>query len=198
MTKKPKKCPWKTTSGRDNFYKFAKVPVTISDFWPWQNKKCPWQTSLFFSEILSPQLKLPVFFFQRRVHWSFIRNPEISLFWSYEIPGDFAPGKKRPRSDLEKNLNDREKSTRETSPCSGPNCDVSGVRSTRNKTTAQRLRKKGVRSAMKKTDREAAGEKTGHAEEKFSIISEQKLTVLPIKEQVSHPVLFCRTKGGKR
>ena len=63
MTKKPKKCPWKTTSGRDNFYKFAKVPVTISDFWPWQNKKCPWQTSLFFSEILSSQLKLPVFFF---------------------------------------------------------------------------------------------------------------------------------------
>ena len=132
VTKNPKFCPWKLTSypwqkSQKNAREKRQVAVTISDFWPWQNKKCPWQTSLFFSEILSPQLKLPFFFFfQRRVHWSFIRNPEISLFWTYEIPGDFAPGKKRPRSDLEKNLNDREKSTRETSPCSGPNCDVSG------------------------------------------------------------------------
>ena len=71
--KSQKKCHWKTISGRKNLCKFAKVPVTIFEFCPWQNKKCQWQTSYFFSKILSHQLKLPVFF-QGKVHWSFIHS----------------------------------------------------------------------------------------------------------------------------
>ena len=68
-------------SGRDNFCKFAKVPVTISDFLPVTKQKVPVTNQLFFLRNFKSPVKVTGFFFREKfIGHSFIRNPEISLF----------------------------------------------------------------------------------------------------------------------